>query len=472
MKELLADVTPLRRSPGFRRLFVGQCLTMVGSQVTQVAVPWQVYSVSHSSVALGMVGLAALLPIVVFGIYGGAIADSMDRRRLILITSSGSAAVSVALVVQAVAHADSLWLLYTCVTVQAAFFAIDLPTRRALLPRLVEPEDLPAANALLLLVFTVGIVGGPLAAGATVSLGGYGAAYAVDVACFVLAITFIAGLPAVLPEGGGRRADLSSVLEGIRYLKSRPVLWMCYVLDLNSTVFAMPTALFPVLAVERFHGGPELAGYLSAALASGAFLGSMFGGWMPKVRRLGRAALLAVLAWGVSLGALGLAGSLWLAMLLLAVAGYADTVSAVERSSILQHETPDELRGRTSGVLTVVGAGGPRLGDVRAGLVAAACGPAVAAVAGGVACVVGALALAKAVPEFTRYRMAEEAAGAGEAAAGTVPADPAARTAPADPAAGTAPATPPSAAAQPGGTKRSEPDGSGQATAARSSATP
>ncbi len=407
MKELLADVTPLRRSPAFRRLFVGQCLTMVGSQVTQVAVPWQVYSASHSSVALGLVGLAALLPIVVFGIYGGAIADSMDRRRLILITSTGSAAVSVALTVQAFAHADSLWVLYACVTVQAAFFAIDLPTRRALLPRLVAPEDLPAANALLLLVFTVGIVGGPLAASAAVSLGGYGAAYAVDVVCFLLAITFIFGLPSVLPEGGGRRADLSSVVEGIRYLKSRPVLWMCYVLDLNSTVFVMPTALFPILAVERFHGGPELAGYLSAALAAGAFLGSMFGGWMPKVRRLGRAALLAVFAWGVSLGALGLAGSLWLAMLLLAIAGYADTVSAVERSSILQHETPDELRGRTSGVLTVVGAGGPRLGDVRAGLVSAAVGPAVAAVSGGVACVIGALALAKAAPEFTRYRMAD-----------------------------------------------------------------
>lgn len=404
MKRLLADVTPLRRSPDFRKLFTGQCLTMVGTQVTQVAVPWQVYKITGSSLAVGGVGLAALLPLILFGLYGGAIADSMDRRRLILITSSGSAVVSVVLVVQASADLDSLWLLYGCVAVQAAFFAVDLPTRRSLLPRVVEPADLPAANALLLLVFTVGIVGGPLIASAAVSLAGYGSAYAVDVVAFLIAITVMTRLPAMPPEGGGRKADLSSVLEGLRFLRSRPILWMCYVLDLNATIFAMPVALFPVLAVERFGGAPEMAGYLSAALAAGSLLGSLFGGWLPRVRRLGMATLTTVAAWGAALAVFGLVGSLWVAMIMLALAGAADTVSAVLRSSILQQETPDELRGRTSGVFTVVGAGGPRLGDARAGAVASLAGPGVAAVAGGLACVAGVVALATAAPSFARYR--------------------------------------------------------------------
>jgi MFS family permease len=411
MKELLSDVTPLRRSPRFRKLFIGQCLTMVGSQVTQAAALWQVYAISRSSTAVGMVGLAALLPIIVFGVYGGAIADAVDRRKLIMITSTSSAAVSVVLVTQAVMHADSLAILYACVAVQAALSSIDLPTRRALLPRLVDAEDLPAANTLLLLVFTVGIVAGPLVASAAVSIG-YGVAYGVDVACFLVAITFIAGLPSVRPEGEGKKANTRAVVEGIRYLSSRPVLWMCYVLDLNSTVFAMPTALFPILAVQRFHGSPQMAGFLSSSLAVGALLGTAFGGWLPRVRRVGVAALASVLAWGIALGALGLATSLWPAMVLLACAGYADTVSAVLRSSILQRETSDDLRGRTSGVFTVVGAGGPRLGDVRAGLVSSAIGPAAAAVTGGVACILGALALAKLAPGFTRYRSTDQAGSA------------------------------------------------------------
>jgi MFS family permease len=300
------------------------------------------------------------------------------------------------------------------VAVQAGFFAVDIPTRRSLLPRLVDPEDLPAANALLLMVFTVGIVGGPLVASAMVVTGGYAAAYAVDVVAFGIAIAVIAGLPSVLPEGGGRKANLASVVEGVRYLASRPVLWMCYVLDLNSTIFAMPTALFPILAVERFHGGPEMAGYLSAAFAGGTMLGMVFGGWLPSVRRVGLACLITVFAWGATLAVFGVASALWAALLLLAGAGAADAISAVLRSTILQRETPDELRGRTSGVFTVVGAGGPRLGDARAGAMAAAIGPAGSAVVGGLVCMAGVVVLAFAAPAFTRYRVGEPTAVDGE----------------------------------------------------------
>lgn len=402
---LLIDVTPLRRYPAFRRLFGGQCMTLLGSQVTQAAVPWQVYEITHSSVSVGAVGLAALLPMVVFGLYGGAVADAMDRRRLVLLVACGSALVSAVLVVQALAGWNSLWVLYGCVAVQAGLFAVDLPARRALMPRLVDPGDLPAANSLLFLVFSLGVIGGPLIGSAMVAVSGYGAAYLVDIVAFGVAITLLRGLPSIPLPDGGRRADLGSVVEGLRFIRKRPVLWMCYSLDVVATVFAMPTALFPALAVERFHGSTETAAYLTAALAAGTFLGTVFSGWLGSVRRVGLASIAVVIAWGVALGAFGLARELWLALLLLGAAGAADTFSAVLRTSVIQRETPDELRGRTSGVLTIVGAGGPRLGDGRAGFVAGAIGPGAAAVVGGVTCVAAVLALAAAVPSFLRYRL-------------------------------------------------------------------
>lgn len=405
---LLIDVTPLRRYPAFRRLVGGQCMTLLGSQVTQVVVPWQVYSLTHSSVSVGAVGLAALVPLVVCGLYGGAVADAMDRRRLILLVASGSALVSVVLVVQALAGLDNLWLLYGCVAVQASLFAIDLPARRALVPRLVGLDDLPAANSLLFLVFSVGFIGGPLIGGAMVVLGGYDAAYLVDIVAFAVAITLLRGLPSLPLPDGARRAGLRSVIEGLRFIRKRPLLWMCYVLDIVATVLAMPAALFPALAVERFHGSTATAAYLSAALAAGNLLGTVFSGWLGAVRRLGLASVTVIVAWGVALAAFGLAHEMWLALLLLGAAGAADTFSAVLRSSIVQRETPDAFLGRTSGVWTIVGAGGPRLGDGRAGFVAGALGPGAAVVAGGVTCVLAVLALAAAVPSYLRYRVAPQ----------------------------------------------------------------
>ncbi|MGW7410996.1 MFS transporter [Streptomyces sp. NPDC054863] len=403
---LLVDVTPLRRYPAFRRLVGGQCMTLLGSQVTQVVVPWQVYSLTQSSVSVGAVGLAALVPMVVCGLYGGAVADSMDRRRLILLVASCSALVSVVLVVQALAGLNNLWLLYGCVAVQAGLFAVDLPARRALVARLVGPDDLSAANSLLFLVFSVGFIGGPLIGGAMVVLGGYAVAYLVDIVAFAVAVTLLRGLPSLPLAGGGRRADVGSVVEGLRFLCKRPVLWMCYGLDIVATVLAMPAALFPALAVERFHGTTATAAYLSAALAAGHLLGTVLSGWLAAVRRVGVVSITVIVVWGVALAAFGLAREWWLALLFLAAAGAADTFSAVLRSSVLQRETPDAFLGRTAGVWTVVGAGGPRLGDGRAGFVAGFVGPGAAAVVGGVTCVVAVLALAAAVPSYLRYRIA------------------------------------------------------------------
>jgi MFS family permease len=402
-RRLVTDLTPLRSSGGFRRLFIGQSASMVGAQVTLVAVPLQVFALTRSSLAVGFIGFAALVPLIVFGLYGGAIADAVDRRRLILVTSTGSAAVSVLLLVQALLHLDRLWLLYACVAVQAAFSAVDSPTRRALLPRLVGPAHIPAANTLFHGVFTLGIVVGPLVAGVLISTSGYAAAYAVDVGAFAVAISAIYQLPPLSPEGGGRRAGLSSVMEGLAFLRSRPVLLTVFLADVNAMVFGMPRALFPAMAAGQFHGGPQVAGYLYAAPAAGALLASLLSGWLPAVRRQGRAVLVAVAGWGAAITVFGLVRVLWLALVLLALAGAADAISVVFRSSILQLVTPDAMRGRLSGVNMIVGAGGPRLGDLEAGAVAAAFGPNVAVVSGGLACMAGVLLLALAAPAFARY---------------------------------------------------------------------
>jgi MFS family permease len=399
----MVDVTPLRASRSFRWLFLSQCLTTVGAMVTQIAIPLQVYGQTRSSLAVGLVGLAAVVPVVVFGLFGGAIADAMDRRRLVVVTSTGSATVSVVLVVQALLALDQLWLLYLCVAVQSAFAVIDMPARRSLVPRLVETQHIAAATALLYLLFNLGIVGGPMIAGVIVAAGGFAAAYGLEVATFAVAILAICRLPSVPPGGGGRQAGWSSVVEGLAFVRSRPVLWSSLLLDLDATVLAMPTALFPMLAVERFHGGPATAASQYSALAAGALVASLCGGWLPAVRRQGRLMLIAIVGWGSALIMFGLAQQLWFALAALALAGAADAIGGVARSTILQQDTPDHMRGRTSGALSVVGASGPQLGSLRAGAVAAAFGPEVAAVVGGLTCVVGAVAVKYAVPALDRY---------------------------------------------------------------------
>ncbi len=402
-RRLVADLSPLRDSPGFRRLFLGYGASIVGTQVTTVAVALQVYALTRSSLAVGAIGIVALAPLIVFGLYGGAIADAVDRRRLVLLTSAGSAAVSLLLALQALLHLDQLWLLYGLVAVQAAFGAVDTPTRRATVPRLVGPAQIPAATALLQVVFTLGIVVGPLVAGTLVAAGGYAAAYVVDLAAFAVGAAAISGLPPLPPEGGGRPAGLRSVVEGLAFLRSRSVLLTVFLVDLDAMIFGMPRALFPALAAEHFHGGPRIAGYLYAAPAGGALLASLLSGWLPAIRRQGLGMLVAVACWSVAIAAFGLARALWPALALLVVAGAADTISVVFRSSIVQLVTPDAMLGRLSGVNMVVGAGGPGLGDLEAGAVATAFGTTVAVVSGGLACLAGVLVLAFAVPAFARY---------------------------------------------------------------------
>ncbi len=397
------DTTPLRVSRPFRNLLIGDAVSVIGTQITVVAVPLQVYAITGSALAVGLVGLAGLLPLILFGLYGGAVADAVDRRRLVLLTTGGQAVLSAVLLGQALAGLEQTALLYAVVAAQSALFALDSPARQAFVPRLLPVALLPAANALRQVEFNLGVTLGPLLAGVLVARSGFAAAYALDVVSFTAALLAVAGLPSMAPEGGGRRAGLASVLEGLRFLAGRKVLLMTFVVDLVAMVFAMPRALFPALAEQVYGGGPQTAGLMYSALAAGALAGALGGGWLGRVHRHGVAVIAAIVVWGGAVALFGLTDRLALGLLLLAVAGAADMVSAVFRTAILQAAAPDGMRGRLGGVFIVVVAGGPRLGDARAGGAAALVGLQGAVVAGGLACVGVVLAVAAAVPRFRAY---------------------------------------------------------------------
>ena len=405
------DLTPLRVSRPYRRLLFGDAVSVLGTQVTVVAVPLQVYAQTRSTVAVGLVGVAGLLPLIVFGLYGGAIADAVDRRRLVLLTTSGQLLLAVVLVAQAAAGLRQTWLLYAVVACQAALFAVDSPARQAFVPRLLPTELLPAANALKQVEFNLAVTVGPLLAGVLVARYGYAAAYGLDALTFSAALLAVRGLPSMPPAGGGRRAGTASVLEGLAFLRSRQVLLMTFVVDLVAMVFAMPRALFPALAEQVYGGGEQTAGLLYSALAVGALGGALFSGWLGRVHRHGVAVLASIVVWGLAITLFGLTDLLWLALLCLAAAGLADMVSAVFRTAILQAAAPDELRGRLGGVFIVVVAGGPRLGDARAGAGAELVGLQGASVAGGLAVVGITAAVAAGARRFRSYDAREPEAG-------------------------------------------------------------
>ncbi len=404
-RAVVADVTPLRVSPAYRRLWLGLGVSNIGQQMTAVAVAWQVYLITRSSFMVGLLGAFALVPLVVFGLYGGAIADVVDRRLLMLWTAVGQALLSAVLLAQALAGLESVWLLYLVVALQSGLFAVNNPARASSIPRLVGLELLPAANALQQVTWNLGFTLGPLLSGLLIATVGLGAAYAVDLVSFAAALYAVLRLPPILPEGAhGRRAGFASVLEGLRFLRDKTDVLMTFLVDLNAMIFGMPRALFPAVAGIFYAGGAGVAGALASAPALGAMVGALFSGGLGRVRRQGLAVLIAVTVWGASIAVFGLVPLLWLGLLMLAVAGAADMVSAVFRTTILQSATPDALRGRLQGVFVVVVAGGPRLGDVESGTVASVFSERVSIVSGGLLCIVGVVVLALLFPSFARYR--------------------------------------------------------------------
>ncbi|MFK0115153.1 MFS transporter [Streptomyces sp. NPDC090994] len=418
-RRLLADIRPLRVSPEYRRLWAGQSLSAVGSQMTAVALPFQVYSLTHSTLAVGALGLTTFVPLVVLGVLGSTLADAFDRRKLVLITSSGLTAVALLLAAQAMLDLRSLPLLYTLSALHSCLFALDQPARRAFVPRLLPAEHLPAAGALSQLSFQASMTVGPLVAGAVIAAAGLEAAYALD------AVTFLTGLYAVLrlgampPEGGGQGPGAAAVVDGLRFARRHPLIAAVFLVDLNAMVLGAPRALFPALAETRFDGGSQTLGMLYAAPAVGGILASVFSGWLGRTRRQGRAMMAAGVLWGLVLTGFGLSTALWAALLMLTAAGACDVVSDVFRTTILQVSTPDHLRGRLSGLDFVVSAAGPRLGELRAGAVAQATSPVIGVVSGGVCCVVGAVILACTIPALRRYDARSSTAGTTTGEAGS-----------------------------------------------------
>jgi MFS family permease len=392
-------------------MWIGNGASYFGFQFTAVAVPVQMYDVTGSSAWVGLLGLAGLIPLLVFGLWGGAVADVVDRRKLLLASSLLAWLATAGLLAQALAGVRSGYLLLALTAVQSAAFAVSSPTRQAIVPRIVPMALVPSANTLTHTTTTAGGVLGPLAAGlifavATTSTG-VTVAYLVDAALFGISYWATWRLPAIPPAGAAPdearpSAGLRGIADGLRFLATSPVLLLSFAIDLIAMVFAMPRALFPEVAADRFGGGAAV-GWLFAAIAIGSVLAGLTSGWIGRVRRQ-VALVVAVVAWGVAAGLAGLAQQRWLMVALLAVGGAADLVSAVYRQSMMQTFAPDRLRGRLQGIFIVVVAGGPRLGDLRAGSAAELTGPTTSWTGGGFAAAGLALVLALAFPALLRYR--------------------------------------------------------------------
>ena len=417
MSGLFADLTPLRENPAYRRLGSGLSLGNVGQQLAVVAISLQVYDLTGSSFAVGLVGLFGVVPLVVLGLYGGSLVDAHDRRTVALTASLVMWGVSIATAIQAWLGLRSVWLLYALVAVQSAAFAVNNPARQAIVPALVRRELLPAANALTTVSFTLGMAVGPLLGGVLVGRFGFRAAYSIDAVTYLAALWGVFRLPSLPPQGERSRPGLRSVLEGLRFLGTRPNVRMTFLVDLAAMILASPRALLPAVGAVVLGGGAVTAGALLSAAALGSVLAGLFSGRLGGVHRQGLAVLVCVTCWGAAIAAFGVVLALtpsgaagdgkvsalfWPAAACLVAAGAADAVSAVFRSTILQVATPDAMRGRLQGVFVVV-AGGPRLGDLVAGTAADTVGIAATAIAGGLACVIVVLVLARLQPMFAAY---------------------------------------------------------------------
>ncbi|GGY65734.1 MFS transporter [Streptomyces omiyaensis] len=400
-RRIFADLTPLRASADYRRLWFGNTVSWVGQGMTALAISLQVYDITGSAFSVGLVGLFSLVPLVVFGLYGGAIADTVDRRALGLAGATGSAVLSAALATAAFAGFHRVWFLYAIVGLQAVCAALNSPARSAMIPRLLPPEQLRAANALNSMVMTFGTLVGPSLGGVIVGLAGYQIAYLIDALAFSASLYAMWRLPSMPPERTGARK--ASVLDGLRFLGTRPNLRATFVSDLFAMILAQPKALFPAVAALWFGGDAKTTGLLVAAPAFGALLGGVVSGWQSRIRHHGQAILVAVAAWGLAIAAFGLSRNLWIGLLCLAAAGYADTSSMIFRNTMMQVAAPDEMRGRLQGVFIVVVAGGPRLGDFVAGSVADLTSPAVAITGGGLLCVLAVGVFALYARGFRRY---------------------------------------------------------------------
>lgn len=406
LRRLAIDVEPLRVSKEYRRVWLGLLATTSGSQFTLVAVFVQLTRLTGSEIAVGASGLVWLAGLVLGTLAFGPVIDSWDRRRLLVIAQLGLGLATSVLLAGALLGDPPLWSVYLSLGVAATFSALDSPTRSAMTPRLVGAELVPSAQALNQVVWNGAGLVGPATAGLVIAGFGLSAAYAIDLASIGVMFLAALSLPSLPPEGRHENATgWAAIREGFAFVKDSRLIQSTFVIDLIAMIFGMPRALFTFLLVEQFQRSEALVGLLFSAPAIGALLGALTSGWTRHVNARGRAVIWAVAIWGVSIALFGLSGDhLWLGMAALAAAGWADVISAIFRSTILQLDVPDRLRGRLSGIHILVVTGGPRLGDMEAGVVARAVSPSFSVVSGGLACVAGAWLVALRYPVLRRYR--------------------------------------------------------------------
>ena len=402
LTRMAVDIRPLRESRDFRRLWFGTGISAIGSQITIVAVPFQAYELTGSTLVVGLLALAGLGPLLTVPLYAGAVADAVDRRRLLLLSDVALLAVTAGLLANALLGSPRVWVLFVAEALGTAAYAFQRPARNAITPRLVPADQITAAIAVEDVVFNLSRVAGPAFAGLLIAQFGLAGAYAIDMGTFVASLVAIWLLPAVAPTGDVDRPGLRSVLDGLRYVRTKPVLLGIFLVDTNAMIFGMPSALFPAWA-EDLGGGAQTVGLLYSAPYAGALAASLLSGWVGHVRRQGLGVILAAGLWGVAIALAGVSNAMWLVLPMLAAAGAADFVSAVLRSTILIAATPDNMRGRLSGIELAQVAGAPMLGNVEAGIVASLTSVRFSVVSGGVACVAGTIVIALALPALLRY---------------------------------------------------------------------
>lgn len=413
IRAVALDVGLLRRRRDFALMTVSQAISLTGTMATFVAVPYQVYDITESSVAVGLLGVAELVPILALALLGGALADAFDRRRLVIAAEAGAALAAGALAVNSTLEDPHLWVIFACAALLAGCYAMLRPPLDALVPQLVARDELKAAGAIDFFVGNTAQIAGPALGGILIAAFGVTANYAVDTASFLLSALalFLMHPPPALSQRV--KPSLRGIADGFRYAKSRQELVGTYLVDMNAMFFAMPMALFPEMS-ERY-GGAEALGLLYAAPAIGSLIASLTSGWAGRVHRHGRAVAVAAAGWGLAIAAFGFADALWLAVVLLAVAGGFDAISGIFRSTIWNETIPDHLRGRLAGIEMVSWSSGPLLGNTRAGGVASAVGLRGSIVSGGLLCVAGCAALALLLPRFWNYEAAPPGGAASEA---------------------------------------------------------
>jgi MFS family permease len=409
LRGILVDFGPVRRDRDFRLLWLASLIGTTGGQMAVVALPFELWTLTHSSLSIGLLAIVQLVPILIFALGGGAIADAVDRRRLLTVTQGLLAATGIALALLAAQPSPPIWAFYVIAFAAAGVGSVDSLARGSTVPRLVPRERLRAAIAVNSMGFNAMTVVGPAVAGVVIEAAGVPAAFAINGVAWLASLAAIRMLAPIPPHPDAARPSLRSVAEGLSFARAKRIILATFVIDLDAMIFGMPSSLFPQLALTVFNVGASGFGLLQAAPAVGAAIGAALNGWTSRVRHPGRGVIWAVAIWGIAIVGFGLSTwSLPLALTFLAIAGAADVISAVLRSSIVQLETPDRLRGRVMSIQTLVVTGGPRIGDAEAAAVAALAGPQFSVVSGGLLCVAGLAAVVRFFPQLLRYDLHHE----------------------------------------------------------------